>query len=278
MEDPELSEVRPVAVLIPVWNRQAKLERALGSIVGDSSLIEVVVVDDGSEPPVRIPPSLPFEVRLIRLRSNGGIAAALNAGLAYVFERGHPYVARLDSDDVAVEGRFARQFAFMERDGSIGICGGGYHEHGQDGRLVGTVIPPCDDRGIRRGMHLRTTLWHPTVMIRTAVARRVGFFDTTLVCEDIDYFLKVLDVSRAANLPEPLILYETGSADALTGTASRRRALALDLLRIKWRRRCPADPLWWLGVLAAVSYFLGINRPLRRCQDRLVGWLGKGRT
>lgn len=276
MENPEGSPVKPIAVLIPVWNRQAKLERALGSLVGDSSLLEAVVVDDGSEPPVRITPSFPFKVRLIRLPANGGIAAALNVGLAYVFELGYRYVARLDSDDVAVEGRFARQFAFMERNESIGICGGGYHEHDEQGRLVGAVLPPCDDRGIRRGMHLRTTLWHPTVMIRTAVARRVGFFDTALTCEDIDYFLRILDVARAANLPEPLIRYETGSADALTGTPSRRRAIAKDLLRIKWRRRCPGDPQWWLGNLAAMSYYLGINRPLRRCQDRFEGWIGKG--
>jgi len=266
----ELSGGKPIAVLIPVWNRQAKLERALDSLVAESSLLKVVVIDDGSEPPVRIPSRLSLDVHLIRLSTNQGIARALNVGLEYVFEQDIPYIARLDSDDVALDGRFRKQLTLMEQNASIGICGGGYHEYSPDGRLLSMVRPPPGDTGIRHGMHLRTTLWHPTVMIRTSVARSVGFFDPTLKCEDVDYFLRILDVSQAANLSEALIRYETGAADALTGTAARRRALARELLRFKWQRREPLNPLWWLGLLAACAYYLGITRRLTALRDVIM--------
>jgi GT2 family glycosyltransferase len=267
---------KPIAVLIPVWNRQAKLERALGSLLAEAGLLKVLVIDDGSEPPIRLPALPPLDVHVIRLPSHQGVAHALNAGLEYAFEQGVPYIARLDSDDIALEGRFRRQFDFMERNDSIGVCGTGYHEYSPDGRLLATVRPPSGDAAIRQGMHLRTTLWHPTVMIRTTVARSVGFFDPAFRCEDIDYFLRVLDVSRAANLPEPLIRYETGATDALTGTASRRRALARDLLRLKWRRREPLNPLWWLGLLATTAYFTGCNRHLTALRDVFMRLLERG--
>lgn len=271
----EWADVKPIALLIPVWNRQRKLERALLSLVSEASLLEVVVVDDGSVPPVRIDPALPLDVHLIRLTRNQGIAAALNAGLEYVFERSHPYVARLDSDDVALAGRFRRQFDLLERHPEVGICGGGYRERRIDGGGSTDVVALRDDGAIRRGMHLRTTLWHPTVMIRTSVARRVGFFDPGLKCEDVDFFLRILDISRAANVPEPLIEYEVGAEDALTGTPVRRRGLARDLLRLKIRRPAPLDPLWWLGFLAAASYFVGIDLRRTGLRGLAMRWLDR---
>lgn len=269
------SDTTPIALLIPVWNRQAKLDRALGSLVGEAALLQVVVIDDGSEPPVRCDPSLPLDIHLIRLPTNQGIAAALNAGLEYAFEKGMPYIARLDSDDVALEGRFRKQLELMERDPEIGICGGGYHTCAADGTLTGTVLNPCEHTAIRRGMHLRTTLWHPTVMMRSSVARRVGLFSPALKCEDVEYFLRFLDVARAANLAEPLIRYEVGGTDSLTGTAARRRALARELLRLKVQRPEPLDPLWWLGFMAHVSYYLGINRHLAGLSDRMMNSLDR---
>jgi len=256
------SAPKPIALLIPVLDRQVKLDRALGSLVPEAALLKVVVIDDGSEPAIRIDAHTSLDVHLIRLPSHRGIANALNAGLEYVFAQAIPYIARLDSDDVAVAGRFRKQLALLERDATIGICGGGYHERGLDGTRIATIIPPRDDAAIRRGMHLRTTLWHPTIMMRTSVARRVGFFDPRLKCEDVEYFLRVLDVTRAANLPEPLIWYEVGAADALTGTAARRRVLARELLRLKWQRAEPGAFLWWLGLLATTCYYLGISRHL----------------
>lgn len=264
------SNPAPIALLIPVWNRQAKLQRALRSLVPEAALLKVVVIDDGSDQPARIDPDLPLDVHLIRLPSNRGIAAALNAGLAYALAHSIPYIARLDSDDVAIEGRFGKQLALLEQDASIGICGGGYHRCALDGTRIGTVLNPRAHAAIRRGMHLRTTLWHPTVMMRASVAERVGPFNAALKCEDVEYFLRVLDVARAANLPEPLICYEVGAADTLTGTTGRRRAIARELMQLKLRRPEPLDLLWWLGFAANASYSLGINRPFAALGDRVL--------
>lgn len=267
------STSKPIALLIPVFGRQAKLNRALASLIPEAHLLEVIVIDDGSEPPIRISTRLSLDIELIRIETNQGLAKALNAGMEHVFQRGTPYIARLDSDDIAITGRFRKQLEFMEAHPAVGICGTGYHEYNQSGEHQATVLLPADDAGIRAGMHLRTTLWHPTVILRTSIARRVGYFDPTCKSEDIDYFSRTLAITRAANLPEALVRYEVGSRDALTGTAERRRALALEILGRKWHRCEPLSVLWWLGLLAAGSYYFGINRwlaPFRNTIMRLV--------
>jgi glycosyltransferase involved in cell wall biosynthesis len=270
--DSQAAAATPIALLIPVRHRQVKLDRALRSLVAEASLLKVIVIDDGSDPPALIDPSIPLDVEVIRLERGQGIALALNRGLDRAFDLGCPFIARLDSDDTAIEGRFQAQLSFLERHQSVGICGTGFFECAIDGRVHATVRMPRHDAGIRRGMHLRMTLWHPTVMLRASVARRVGMFDPSLACEDVDYFLRVMDVSEAANLPEPLIRYETGAADALTRHGARRRAIARDLLRLKWRRREPLNPLWWIGILAGVAYLLGIRRALAPLRS-LSTWL-----
>lgn len=268
---------KPIALLLPARNRQVKLERALQSLLPEADLLKVVVIDDGSEPPLRIPDGLAIDSILIRLPSHQGISRALNAGLECAFDLGTPFVARLDSDDTAIAGRFGKQLAYMERHPEVGICGTGYEECDPDGHTLGTVILPNDDAGIRRMMHLRTALWHPTVMLRASVARAVGPFDSSLLCEDLDYFTRVLERTRGANLPEALVRYEVGAADALTGTASRRRALAISILKLKLRRRELTQPLWWIGMLATTSYLIGLNRILRPLTNpamRLLEWRG----
>lgn len=263
---------KPIALLIPVYCRQAKLNRALASLTSEADLLEVIVIDDGSEPPICIAPQSSLDIHLIRLPTNQGLAHALNAGMEHAFQSDNAYIARLDSDDTAIAGRFRKQLAFMERHPAVGICGTGYHEHNQRGERLATIFLPKEDAAIRKGMHLRTTLWHPTVMIRTSVARRVGRFNTTCKSEDIDYFMRTLDISKAANLPEALICYEVGSSDALTGTPARRRAIAREILRHKWHRREPLCLLWWLGLVSASTYYLGVNRwpaPFRNMTLRL---------
>ena len=266
---------KPIALLIPVWNRQEKLDRALESVMPESDLVQVVVIDDGSSPPIRVGERGPPDVHLIRLPANQGIARALNAGLDYAFARGFRYIARLDSDDSAENGRFAKQLDFMNAHPSVGICGSGYHECSTDGRIRATVVPPCGNIGIRRGMNLSTTLWHPTVMIRASVARTVGFYDPGFACEDLDYFQRILAVTEAANLPEALVRYEVGSADALTGAGVRRRRVARDILRLKWRSRRPLDPLWWLGLVSAGTYYLGLNRLFAPLRGAVGQWLAR---
>ncbi|MBI4933360.1 MAG: mycofactocin biosynthesis glycosyltransferase MftF [Actinobacteria bacterium] len=68
---------------------------AFGEIPPLHAGVRIIVVDDGSAPPLQLPPDSPPSVTLTRVEANAGPAAARNAGLDQVTT---PLVAFLDTD------------------------------------------------------------------------------------------------------------------------------------------------------------------------------------
>ncbi|GLX00098.1 glycosyltransferase [Microtetraspora sp. NBRC 16547] len=95
--NPEL----PVSVIIPAHGGQHRLDLVLASLAAQSypaPLTEVIVVDDGSSPPLRLPEIRPENTRLIQSPPDGrGAGHAMNAGIAVAEGE---VVQRLDADMV----------------------------------------------------------------------------------------------------------------------------------------------------------------------------------
>src|SRR4051794_31221399 len=82
---PKWTATMRLSVIIPVYNRQALAERAIRSALAQSiEGMEIVVVDDGSQPPFLLPDDIKASphVSLVRHDSNRGPAAARNSGIA----------------------------------------------------------------------------------------------------------------------------------------------------------------------------------------------------
>jgi glycosyltransferase involved in cell wall biosynthesis len=102
-----------VAVLIPAYNGQADVDRTLASFSEDAP-VHVLIVDDGSTPPI-VAPALPnLKIEVLRMPQNGGIEKALQTGIDALAERGFRYAARIDAGDLTVPHRLARQRAYLE--------------------------------------------------------------------------------------------------------------------------------------------------------------------
>ena len=84
-----------VTVVIPCYQQQAFLRRALQSLKEQTfSHLEVIVIDDGSEPAIHIPTDF-NNVTLIR-QENAGLSAARNTGLEVA---SGDFIKFLDADD-----------------------------------------------------------------------------------------------------------------------------------------------------------------------------------
>jgi glycosyltransferase involved in cell wall biosynthesis len=86
------------SVVIPTFGRAKLVSEAIASVLAQSyQAREIIVVDDGSDPPVeeQLQP-LAEKVRLIRLPVNRGVGAARNVGMMAAQAE---YIALLDSDD-----------------------------------------------------------------------------------------------------------------------------------------------------------------------------------
>lgn len=97
-----------VSVVMPCHGTpRAVLQRTLAALEGQTyprSLMEVVIVDDGSAPPLTPPPS-PLNVRMVRQARRGhGVARARNTG---VRAAAHPIILFLDGDSLPEAGWMA---------------------------------------------------------------------------------------------------------------------------------------------------------------------------
>ncbi len=122
--------------MIPTYNRPTLLSEAVGSALSqDVSSFEVLVVDDGSDPPVAMVDDP--RVRLLRLLGNQGPSAARNAGIDAAQGR---YLVFLDDDDLFTPDRLALALEGLER-APVAICWSRFHEQppGRNRVLEGDV-------------------------------------------------------------------------------------------------------------------------------------------
>ena len=86
---PDLGGWRPtlrVSVVLPCYQGQEALDLTFAGLAAQTyplDLLEVVVADDGSNPPITVPPGAPFEARVVAQVHDGfGLARARNMGAA----------------------------------------------------------------------------------------------------------------------------------------------------------------------------------------------------
>ncbi len=98
----------PVSVIVPCFEAPGALALTLAGLERQDyprELFEVVIVDDGSEPPLRPPAGTPLDVRVVRQERRGfGLARARNAGARAA---AHGILVFLDGDVIPEAGLLA---------------------------------------------------------------------------------------------------------------------------------------------------------------------------
>ena len=113
-----------ISIIIPTFNREHLIQKAVESVLDQSYTdIEVIVIDDGStdntEEKVRLIED--ERVRYLKLNNNGGACRARNKGAEIA--RGE-YLAFQDSDDIWHKDKLEKQIRFLEqRNYDFTFCG-----------------------------------------------------------------------------------------------------------------------------------------------------------
>lgn len=241
-----------LAVLIPVYNDPRGLAACLAPLAAAGGGFDVLVVDDGSEPPLdEAGAGLPFAVRCHRLPANRGIAAALNAGLALIRGRDYAYVARLDAWDICAPERFGLQMAFLDRHERHVVVASDVEFIDRAGAPLYRYAPQCEDAAIRREMRYRPSFIHPASMLRLAALERTGGYSEAYPgAEDYELFWRLLDIGLGANLPDVLLKVYL---NPLGISQTRRRQLIRSRLRLQLDRFGFADPHSYFGILRTLA-------------------------
>jgi glycosyltransferase involved in cell wall biosynthesis len=260
-----------LAVLIPVFNDHAGLERSLISLAHDGSSFDVFVVDDGSDPPITVRADLPYRVRLIRQELNQGITAALNSGLGQIVPLGYEYVARLDACDLSLPGRFAAQLAFLDSNPEHAVVGTATRRVDTSGNFLFHTRPPRGHDAIMRSLRYRASITHASVMMRTKALLACNFYrDLFPGGEDYDLWMRMGMQYKLANLDEVFLVVEVRQGSI----TSRRRRVLLSRLRLLAINFDPWSAHSYLGILANSISLLAprtLTLKLRQMRSQDVG-------
>lgn len=202
-----------ISIIIPTYNRAHCIGRALASVQSQRiEGLEVIIGDDAStDDTVTIVKALMSSVRVVRLESNQGAAAARNAALKLA--KGE-LIAFLDSDDEWLPGKLEKQITFLREHPEVGLCGSGHILACKDGSRVEFLSknPPEWRRSLHEAQSFHGA---STPLMRREVLEKVGFLDEKLrVLEDWDWMLRIAREFRIHVLPEMLtIIHENNPSD-----------------------------------------------------------------
>jgi glycosyltransferase involved in cell wall biosynthesis len=230
-----------VSVLMPAYNARRYLAEAIESVLGQTWRdFELLVIDDGSTDDTAAIAKR-YEARDPRIRvmtrSNGGIGAALNAGLEAA--RGE-LIARMDSDDVCLPERFARQVEFLRQMPDCVLVGSRVMLIDSEGASLFEMedVPTGHEEIEALLLQARWSIVHPAVMMRREVVRQIGGYDNDVVpVEDHDLFLRLAEVGRLANLPEVLLRYRKHPMNSVRVLADRRVKALTRVMETAFARR-----------------------------------------
>ena len=168
----------PVSVVIPCYCCDGTIERALDSVVFQTSLPkEVILVEDGSPDGGRTLNCLlqaqkkyakKFSIQVIPLEVNQGAAAARNCGWQ---ASSQPYIAFLDADDAWHPRKLEYQFEYMESHPEVALTGHGYQIGAElPHRVADDIDMPINTKRIT-SIHLllSNTLVTPSVMLKADI-------------------------------------------------------------------------------------------------------------
>lgn len=204
-----------IAVIIPTFDRQHFLGRAIDSVLSQTRPAhEVIVIDDGSTDGTV--PWLKKEYPTVKLieKTNQGVSAARNAGIQQAQSE---WIALLDSDDEWFPEKLERQVKELQKYPEILFC------HTDEIWIrKGVRVNPMKKHQKFGGMIFSKCLDICRISPSSALFSRTllddaGWFDETLpICEDYDLWLRITAKFPVLFINDPLIIKYGGHRDQLS--------------------------------------------------------------
>ena len=247
MEEP--LKVKEITVVIPMYNAENTIERALSSVVNQSQgnfLVEIIVVNDGSKDRSRevvenfIIQHKDFKINLIN-QSNAGVSKARNTGLRGAMG---DYIALLDSDDAWLPEKLAVQIDCLEKNRSIDFLGASFDGLGIRNKLDGEL-----SKISFKDLLFKNYFQPSTIIFKKEVLSKIGYFEENQrYAEEGNYFMRVAREFNCFFLNKKLIIFGDGKAgfgeSGLSANLKEMEKGELQNLRFAYKNDWISTPLY----------------------------------
>lgn len=211
-----------ISVIMPAYNSELYIAQAIDSILQQTYTdFELIILNDGStdKTPEIIQKYADSDKRIVFVnnRENRGLITVLNQGLDMA--RGE-YIARMDSDDISMPERFAKQVAYLDSNPDVGVLG--TLIHGFDKlNAPGIQIPIVTVFDLLEKNYIA----HPTVMMRKSLFDKYNlrYNPDYIHCEDMELWSRMIFLTKIHNIMETLLMYRiTGKNISIVNKQSQK--------------------------------------------------------
>ena len=198
-----------ISVVMPTYNTEVPILReAVESILSQTFRdFEFIIIDDGSDndSPEYLKSLEDQRVRLIQNPENMGITKSLNIGFK---EAKGKYIARMDSDDIAVPVRLERQFAFMERHPAVIACGSNIEFFGAHSGVSHSRIKDMETYRIT-ALFVNPGPMHPTAFFNRELLLRykISYDEKLTYSQDFGIWVEISKYGEVCLLKDVLLRY-----------------------------------------------------------------------
>lgn len=203
-----------VTVLLPVYNRPSVTKTITSILQQTYTNFELLIIDNASTDNTvkEIRKINDPRIKLVVNEVNMGQTYSLNKGLQLAKGK---YIARIDSDDIALPTRLEKQVNFLENNLDYGLCGSWVRYMNDNDELTITIKTPISDKGMRLLQNVTCGMYHPASMFRTETIRKnnITYEADIKMAEDYALWGKIMQFSKALNLPEILLYYRRGGSN-----------------------------------------------------------------
>ncbi len=238
-----------VSVVIPTLDHSEDVIRCLESVsaAGDSTSIELILVDDGSTPKHVERFESIVGLRLVRMPSNVGFADACIAGISAA---GGEYLMLLNNDTEVLPGWIDALTAELDRDPTVGVVGAMIVQSNLVLQEAGAFVM-ADGTAHQYGNHDNPLDWRyrtrrevdycsgAALLVRRSVWDETDGFDEQFkpaYYEDADLCFRARELgSKVVYQPGSTILHKEGTSHGVDGYGAKRLQFRhRSLFRLKW--------------------------------------------
>ena len=262
-----------ISVIVPVYKVEEYLPRCVDSILGQSFPdFELILVDDGS--PDRCGAlcegyaETDGRIHVIH-RKNGGLSAARNSGLDWVYANSDSqWIAFVDSDDW-VHGDYLRQLyrAAVEHDCRISACGFFRTEHGPFPQLASEPSRCLTADGYYCGgeIHGGTTAVAWNKLYHRSLLERLRYPEGKLHEDEFTTYRAVYAAGKIAVVEAPLYAYYQNPQGIMLSKWNPRRLHILEAFE-QQMTEAKQQKLEGLYAHAVRNYIFGIHGQLQKAE------------
>ena len=209
-----------VSIIMPVLNDENYLCDSVESILNQTYKdFEFIIICEygnskASTDIVKEYAKLDDRIIVIENDKQLNIASSLNKGIDLA--RGE-YIARMDSDDISIMNRLAKQVVYLDSNDNIDICASDVYFIDEQRCLLRMKDPyPFEYDQICSDLLFFCCIRHPTVMMRKSVfnENKLYYNPNLNTTEDYEYWSRVCQNIKIVKLPESLLLYRWHTSNA----------------------------------------------------------------